>query len=273
MPQKKSVLTALRAKLRLAFVLLGAMSIVMALNPGCSQGYKDISTANGRRAVLDEANNALTIKDCETAITLLKPLYESQWVDFEIRMTYASAYACKGGLNFAALAAKLSGFSSGDIWALLVSSNYSKNSSDGKVAALEQAATIVRTTSGTGALTASTRPEEANMYMIFLQMSLIATTISVDSMGAANPSTGKKTQNITGTGTSADECRVQVAFSTISDASGASGATGALNTLLSSVNTACGGACPTNLDPAVCTAVEEAQGAALIIALDAQWGT
>jgi hypothetical protein len=258
---------------RVALKFIFVLSLTSAFLT-CGEDFRDISTASGRQAILDDANNYLTDGSCEAAISVLSPLYFSQYVNHEVRMTFASAYACRGGLNFAQLAASLNGFTSGDIWALLVSANYSQSSSDGKVAALERAAEIILTTSAfQSSFEASARPKDANVYMIFLQMNIIATTISTDAMGKANSTTGKKTQSIAALGTNADKCRLQIALSVIADSSAFVATGSSLTSLLDSVNTACGGTCPANKDPSVCTAAEQAQGTALIIGIDSQWGT
>lgn len=72
-----------------------------ALFIGCSPaGLEDISNANSRRAVIEEVNRLLTQSNCDEAIRLITPLYDSKYSDNEIRMTWASAHACRAGLEY-----------------------------------------------------------------------------------------------------------------------------------------------------------------------------
>lgn len=238
----------------------------------CGQGYKDLSTANGRQIVLDEANNFLTDGQCQQAIDVLSPLYNSIYVDDDVRLVYASAYACLGGFNFPSLITGLTNASGGDIWSALIKSNYSSvdTTTQSHVYFFQTAATALRNTGG-GSFDASDRPEGANLYMVFLQAEIIAKTIMQNGVGKADAVTGKKTVAITGLGSNQQLCDLEVAIATISDSLLNVSTNSALDNVSSSVSTACGGACPTNKDPSVCSAVEQAQGAALMIALDSQW--
>ncbi len=245
---------------------LALLTTVSMFFLSCGQSYKDISSVNGRRAIIETANSFLSSGQCQRAIEVMSPLYNSIYVDLEIRMVYASAHACAGGFNFVTLAAALAG--SGNLFAKLVAGNYSASNIDQKTTNLQAAAQILRsTTTNPGSLAAVDRPSEANVYMLFLQLEIISTTISTTAMGNGDPITGAKGNAITGLGTNTDKCNIVVAMATISNCSSVV----SVGSAIDAVTAACGGACPTNLNPAVCTAVEQAQGDALIIALDGLW--
>ncbi len=241
----------------------------------CGQDYKQLSTENGRRYLLDLANDYLTSGHCEQAIDTLTPLYNSIYVDNEIRMTYASAWACAGGFNFASLIASLKNLGSGDIWSAFVAADYSASYADSHVYLLQKAADYIRTTStNTASYSASLRNSEANIYMVFIQMQIIASTISMSIMGNADRLSGHKTQTITGLGNNLEKCNIEVAFATIKDSLSYVNAGSTITTLSTAINkvcTAAGGNCPTNVNPNVCTAAEQVQGAAIIAAIDADW--
>ena len=242
----------------------------------CGTGFKDISTANGRKAILDQANDFLTSGNCESAIEILTPLYISAYVDYEIRMTYASAYACKGGFSFTGVMGGLiSG--SGDIWSALVKADFSTGS-DGKLISLKKAAEIVRLTSGIDPsnqsyFSAKYRTEEANLYMVFIHATIVAVVIATPQVGNAYRDTGKKRLAITGAGASADHCAAEVALATISDSLGSISSSGtALNSIKSAITTVCGANCTgANLDPTKCDATIQLVGQGVLVAIDAQW--
>lgn len=246
---------------------------------GCSTDYRDLSTANGRKAVIEEANNFLTSGLCDEAINTLLPLVNSPYHDYDSKFVYSSAYACKGGLNFPALLLAVKDVSGSDIWTPLIKANNSASSADGKVSAMAQAASILRTTTprtleeGNNYYTAQFRTGDVNSYMIFLQASVIGLTISPSNMGNAHPDTGAKRTAITGLGTDSDKCRIQVAVATIANCLTYVSTGTAIDTVSDSIQALCGGTCPTNLNPSVCTGVEIGQGATLITALDSQWST
>ena len=241
----------------------------------CGQDYKQISTDNGRQYLLDMANDFLTSGQCQQAIDTLTPLYNSIYVDNEIRITYASAWACAGGFNFAALIGAIKNLGSGDIWSAFVSADYSASYADSHVYLLDQAVQYVRkVSSNASSYSAAFRTEDANIYMVFLQMQIISSTISISTMGNADRLTGKKTTTITGKGTATEKCRIEVSFATIRDSLNYVTSGAAISTMTSAINTVCtqaAGLCPTNTDPSICTAAEQAQGAAIIAAIDAQW--
>lgn len=254
-----------------AYVFLVTFSS-MAILQSCGTGYSNIDSENGRNAIMEQADQFLSAGQCARALEILGPLYTSQYVDDKIRMSYASAFACAGGFNFISTANGLTNASGNDIYSGLVLGNYSLNANDGKVISLSTAANIVRETRRVpGSIRAVDRPSDANLYMIFMQLELITVTISTSNFGDANPQTGAKRLAITGKGSNAEKCRMEVAIATISDCLTYVSAGTALSKIKTQINNLCGGACPSNLDPNVCTAVEQVQGAAVIAAIDASW--
>lgn len=260
---------------RPALVALAAACFVLAcasISSGCGQGYK-----NSPQAAIDEANNFLTIGDCDSAINVLKPVYDSSSVNNDIRMTYSSAYACKGGLFMTSVISSLASASS-DIWSALVKSDYSSGSSDGHLTNLNTASDVLRTTaSSSPGFNASDRSNDANTFMIFLQAEIIGSVISP--LGLANQSTGHKTQSIAtaianGQVTSSDECYVEVAVATIDDCLTYVSAGTALGNVSNEVSTVCGtlaGGCPTNKDYSACSVTDLNDGKLLLEAIDADW--
>jgi hypothetical protein len=264
---------------------------LIACFAACSAN-KDLSTANGQQAIIDQANDYLTAGDCDQAISVLSPLINSQYSSYAALMVYASAYACKGGIAFTSLIGTLTNLGGQDIWGALIKTNYS-NGSDGKEAALDQAAQILYNTASTpGVFQASLRTCDANLYMILVQMNIIATVISPPAMGNANPTTGKKGQPLTNglgpgpgpgpsatgvNGTANDWCHVEVAFAEISDSANYASSSTVINNITSKINSICskipGGLCPTNEDLNACLSNTgyQWQGQLVIAQIDSMW--
>ena len=66
---------------------------------GCGIPHLDGSTQEGKAAVLDAVHHALTEGNCNKAIALIEPVYNSLYSDNEIRMARSSAFACAAGVN------------------------------------------------------------------------------------------------------------------------------------------------------------------------------
>lgn len=262
---------------RSLFFRFVSISIILIFFIRCAD-YNSLQSANGRQAIIDQANNYLTAMLCDQAIDLVRPLYESAYVDNDIRMLYSSAYGCKGGLNFAAIIAAFKDISGSDIWSPLVKSNYTANANGRliKLTALERAAEIVRQTATTpGSFEASLRTKDANVFMVFIHLSIITAILSP--AGVASSSTGKKTiSGFAGSVGPVERCRVTVAIATISDCLGYITASAALKKVKDSITEAsgiCGGACPITKDPAKCTAADEIVGTTLLTNIDSQWSS
>jgi hypothetical protein len=65
---------------------------------GCGGGPYDLSNSTDRAELKVEINNALTRGDCTSAISLSSPLFNSPYVDNDLRMLYVSAHACNAGI-------------------------------------------------------------------------------------------------------------------------------------------------------------------------------
>lgn len=261
-------------RLRTALVIF--MAWLAALS--CSNDFKDLSNPNAQLAILQLAENYLTGGNCERALEVLQPLLQAQYVNYDSRILEASAYACRGGLNFPKLAAALAQVATTDIWSAIVASNHSASNTDGHLSALVAATTSLRTTVTPayppGPLEASFRSADANSYMVFVSANIIGTVISP--LGAANSTNGKRTRALTcaASCTVEDRCRVQVAISNIADSLAFVSAGAAIDKVSAAISTACGGApCPSNLDYTVCTgdAVLQLQGEVLINQIESMW--
>lgn len=232
-------------------------------------GYRDISTDNGKLAAIQQANSYLNSGMCTEAITVLTPLYQSQYVDFDVRMAYASAYACKAGFSMPTLITNLKG-SSSSFWALIVAAMYSTGS-DYHLTNYKYAADILRlTTTVSGSLSASDRPSDANAYMILIQTGVLASIIS--ELGVASQSTGKKTVTGFSAGASnAYKCATEVAVTTIVDCINTIGSSGIFSTISSNLSALCSAGYCTNKDPTVCGASNQTNGQAILAAIDSSW--
>jgi hypothetical protein len=97
--------------------LLAALAIQAA---GCGSNSYDASTDRGKRALLDEVRIKLSQGDCSAAIELLKPTYNSENTDNNVRMMMAATYGCASGLNYFTLlgdiVSKIDSLASGGIW-------------------------------------------------------------------------------------------------------------------------------------------------------------
>ena len=258
-----------KIKTRPSLVVTWTLIYSLALAPfieGC--GYRDISTENGRLSLIQQANLFLNSANCGQARDTIQPLYQSQYVNNEVRLVYASAYACSASFSFTGLVSNLKG-SSTSIFSSLVAAMYS-NGNDSHLLNYQSAATLVAsTTAVAGSLNAADRPSDANVYMIFMQLGILSSVIST--LGVASQSTGQKTVAITGLGTAAQQCAVQSAIAIVSDSISSVGSTGVFSSLSSSFTSLCAGGVCGNKDPSVCTAGVQAWGAALIAAVDTLW--
>lgn len=255
-----------------AYIGIAAMMAVF-LSSCLDQDYRDFTTASGRQAVIDRANAYLTIGQCDDAINTLRPLYESQYVDNDIRIIFASAAACKGGMNFPAIFNALSNGMS-NLWKSIVKANYSASFNDGHITNLELASDIMQLTStDPTSLEALYRPANANVYMIFVWSEILGSLISV--LGAADPATGARRQNFPAL-TDPQKCLAEVAVANIVDCSNRVAAgTGPLSALQAQVNSICGmvaGGCPTNKDLNHCQQTPDLDaGLVILTTIQTQW--
>ena len=70
-----------------------------ALLAGCGSTDPGLADLQGRQGILDSARISLSAGKCDDAIETLEPLYESEYSDNDTRELYASAKACKAGMD------------------------------------------------------------------------------------------------------------------------------------------------------------------------------
>ncbi|MGE4234205.1 MAG: hypothetical protein AB7F43_12825 [Bacteriovoracia bacterium] len=263
-------------KYRIVLPVLFCLSLFSFQN--CGNSYQDYANENGRQIVIDRANNYLTAGDCDSAIETLIPLYNSQYVDNSVRMVMASAYGCKGGIHFPNIITALTEISGSDIWSPIISANYSTGESDGKIAALLLATHVIRQTASiTGSLDANLRDDDANTYMVFIQLNVLAAILAP--LGGANSTTGKKT--ITGfaaTSSTTEQCRTTNAFSDLVDSINNLNATGKFSKVKDTITNLCtsvfAGSCPTTRRYDDCVAADYVSGQGILNYIDSnQWST
>src|SRR5688572_26361913 len=78
---------------------LSLLSFLFLLT-ACPPPVLDIGTAEGRAAIMDATNIALSNSKCDDAIELIEPLYNSSYTNNDVRMLRSSAHGCKVGINF-----------------------------------------------------------------------------------------------------------------------------------------------------------------------------
>lgn len=149
-----------------------------------------LTTEEGRAAIIDATHYYLTYGDCERAIALIEPLYQSVYTTNEVRLLRAAAHGCNAGINFFSLLGQLStanlagsGFflSMTEFFPLL--SQYSLESSwyatDATMATLKPGRVIAPTskifegTYNEGSMNYLDRTDEANLYLVLTSMSTI----------------------------------------------------------------------------------------------------
>lgn len=150
---------------------LAATAVICTMLFACGNRY-DLATDRGRRARIDDANFHLSKSECSSALAAIMPLYQSNYVDDEVRLVTASAYACQGTFNFLTLVGSIAG-TSNPFQALAKS--LANRPNDGGRAALYQAHDVL-TQNGT-LLNASARSRDINSYMVFIQFGIIGVVI------------------------------------------------------------------------------------------------
>lgn len=161
---------------------------------GCGTPIPDTSSLDGRQQIIDQAEKALTTSDCATALTLIKPLYDSPYSDNSVRMVTASAYACDANIDFFPLLGTLvtnaASLSSGGLWSLLSETFPSVQGQDHVVegalfaedalqATLQSGVPVLtqnQTNPGSynvGSVYASDRTSDSNIYMLLVSMAAV----------------------------------------------------------------------------------------------------
>lgn len=133
----------------------------------CGNRY-DLSTEKGRRARIDDANYHLSKGNCTAATEAIGPLYNSPFVDDEIRIVMASSYACSAHFSFLGFASSIPGASN---YFQAFAKTMSNSPNDGAIDYLYQAVDVL-TRNGT-AMDAGVRSSELNAFMVFLQFGVL----------------------------------------------------------------------------------------------------
>ncbi len=171
------------------------IALACALTLGaCGVPRYDPKSPEGKQAIIDETNSALTAGDCLKAIELIEPLYNSDQTDDEVRLVRASAHGCKANVNFFKF---LTDFVSNDLsgtgfWKTLAKLFPSTSVTDGiaesggyaqdALMAILKPGVIVSTpyrvnedTQNPGTLVPADRTDESNIYMLIVSMATIGT--------------------------------------------------------------------------------------------------
>jgi hypothetical protein len=173
----------------------------------------DLSKERGRQSRIDQANFFLSQENCGAALEAINPLYASVYVDDEVRIIEASAYACSSRFRLLSMAGGIAGAS--NFFAGMV-----KGLSGSGITNF-YTATDIMTGNGTR-LAAGLRSARENTFMVFLQMGLIASILK--NYGAPD-SSGNKTAalvytavgNPAGRMADVDACALTGAFSILYD--------------------------------------------------------
>ena len=251
-------------------VVAGALLLV-ALFHGCGS-YDAIDQETGRQGILDQAALFLNSGMCDQAIDVLRPLYQSQYVDNQVRMTLASAYACKAEFSFPTVidAMKTPGT---DVYSTLSKALYATSLATAYINYPLAIQYVVETSSQSPALAAGYRPSDANLYMVLLQMGHLVTVMN--DLGVTNRSTGKKTRTMASqTRGIEQQCKAQVALSVVSDCLTALGTTAdVFSTFRDSVSAICTATTCSNLSYETClgSATLQGYGDGILLAIDALW--
>jgi len=177
----------------------------------------DVDSPGGRRAILDEVAIRLSYEECDQAVNLIEPLYNSSNTDNEVRMLRASAHGCKAGIKFTAMLSFLqgvtlcSGGNCNGIWTALTEhfhiGNYVSpfparlriSYSSGNFAVDALHSTLLegivvpnfyktnRGSSNVGSVLISHREEEANIYLLFTSMATIGNYQNAFGQNASRP--------------------------------------------------------------------------------------
>jgi len=164
----------------------------------CSRGTLDLSNNTDREALKIDIQNALTAGNCSQAIDLSKQLYFSSYTDNDVRMLYASSLACNIGIKLYPLISQIgdSDFSNADaIFKSLVRLFPSRTALDSKLQsgwfaqdalqAMLNPGTVIGPidainagTENPGSVLARDRVTDANVYLVFIAMSELGTSLN-----------------------------------------------------------------------------------------------
>jgi hypothetical protein len=218
---------------RFLFAAIALLSLGLG---SCGNRY-DLSTNAGQQARIDDANAYLSKGDCADAVNSIGPLYNSQYMNDQVKIIYASAQACYAKFNLLTFASNLAS-ASNMFNGLAISLTSSAN--DGSVQDMYNAVDVL-TQSGS-AINAYQRTTADNDYMVFIQLGVIAAI----ERNYGNPDgSGNKQTNLVypaGNVSQTDACALAAAFSFISDSYAYSDySDGTTKSAVSSINSVCTG--------------------------------
>lgn len=246
--------------------LVAGCAAALAVSSGCSPAM-DPATPLGKRAILDSVNIALSKEDCGQAIAILKPIYNSEQTDNDIREAMAAAYACEATINVFTLIGELaenaSEFTGSGFWDFLARRFPStaddrivegaQLAQDALHAIVEPSAVILPSNQyeldsfNPGTLNSVDRTPDANSYLFFVTLAAIGGIESrygsPDADGkrgtATLPWTSATAVKASGTAQEADGCAYASAIVNFVDSLGglASATTGSISTTFSSLQT------------------------------------
>jgi hypothetical protein len=176
----------------------------------CGAPKMDIESEEGRNAIIDATNLALTQGQCDLAISLIDPLYNSKYTNNNVRLLYASAQGCMASVNYFGLISDLptASISAGGIWTTLTQFfpytdlpglNAGWRGIESLLACInfpDSVASSYRFNSNTdnmGSYLVDDRTDDSSSYLIFMTMAVIGRTQNRN--GAPN-SSYHKTQNL-----------------------------------------------------------------------------
>lgn len=77
-----------------------ASSALWVTAVGCNGPRMDLSAPSGKVAIVEQVTKLLSSQQCQAAIALIEPVYNSSYTDNDVRMVRSAAHACFAGLNF-----------------------------------------------------------------------------------------------------------------------------------------------------------------------------
>lgn len=168
---------------------------VLLANAACGVG-DDYASETTRNQMLRDAENALTEFDCAKALANTEPLYLSKYSDNTIRMLHANAYACKANIHYYKMISEILEANWGNVDQVFKSlvKIFPSVNSDSKLASSWYSLDVLQTVlkpgvvtlpvdavgSGwnPGSLLSRDRIDDANLYLVFMSMSTIGTSLN-----------------------------------------------------------------------------------------------
>jgi hypothetical protein len=167
-----------------------AYFLCAAMLTACGMPAADPTSAQGKRAILDDVNIYLSAGNCSAALNEILPLYNSTNTDNDVRMAMASVYGCNAGFNFFGFFSKVGSlnFSNNALFELFATEFPSQNVLSDKVvesagfgidalmAILAPGQVLIpgdlfnTTTNNQGSLLFTDRTFDANLYSFFITM-------------------------------------------------------------------------------------------------------